>query len=85
MVTYADIAKKAGVAASTVSRALRGSSAVSPETREHVRKIAEELGYRMERLQSSKSESLIGIACPQPWVFLQGSYASRIVAGVMKV
>ncbi len=46
VVTIKDIAKKAGVAHTTVSRALRGSSLISPVTTEHIRQIASEMGYQ---------------------------------------
>ena len=46
MVTLKDIAKKAGVSAMTVSRALNGKiKDISPQTAEKVRKLAEEMGY----------------------------------------
>jgi LacI family transcriptional regulator len=44
-VTMRDVAKRAGVNASTVSRALRGDSRVSAATREEVLKAARELDY----------------------------------------
>jgi LacI family transcriptional regulator/LacI family repressor for deo operon, udp, cdd, tsx, nupC, and nupG len=44
-ITIKDIADKAGVAHSTVSRALHGHPAISPETTARVRQIAETLGY----------------------------------------
>lgn len=44
-VTIKDIAKKAGVAHTTVSRALRGSPLISPEVSERIRTIAEEMHY----------------------------------------
>jgi LacI family transcriptional regulator len=44
--TIKDVAKRAGVGIATVSRALHGSSQVSPETAARVRKVIEELGYR---------------------------------------
>ncbi|MGB9780682.1 LacI family DNA-binding transcriptional regulator [Caldanaerobacter subterraneus] len=44
-VTIKDIAKKAGVSITTVSRALNGYPDVSEETREKIKKIAEELNY----------------------------------------
>lgn len=41
-----DVAKKAGVNPSTVSRALRNDSSVSPKRREEIQRIAEDMGYR---------------------------------------
>ena len=46
MVTIKDIARKARVSIATVSHVLSGSGRVSPETRERVKRIATELGYR---------------------------------------
>ncbi len=43
--TIKDIAKRAGVSHSTVSRALRGSSLISEDTSERIRLIALEMGY----------------------------------------
>jgi DNA-binding LacI/PurR family transcriptional regulator len=43
--TIKDIAKRAGVSHSTVSRALRGSTLISDETTERIRLIAQEMGY----------------------------------------
>lgn len=45
-VTIYDVAKEAGVAASTVSRALSRPGRVSPETAQRVREAAAKLGYR---------------------------------------
>lgn len=45
MVTIKDVAKKAGVNASTVSRVLKDSSAISQNTKARVRQAMEELGY----------------------------------------
>ncbi len=44
-VTIKDIALKAGVSHSTVSRALRDHPAISAKTKAHIKKIARELGY----------------------------------------
>ncbi len=44
-VTIKDIAKAAGVSHTTVSRALRGHSAISAETTARIRKLAQEMGY----------------------------------------
>lgn len=46
--TIYDVARAAGVATSTVSRALSNPGRVSFKTAEHVRKVAKELGYRSE-------------------------------------
>ncbi len=44
-VTVKDIAKRAGVSHTTVSRALRHSRLISPETTERIQRLAVELGY----------------------------------------
>ncbi|WP_437790541.1 substrate-binding domain-containing protein [Macrococcoides caseolyticum] len=45
MVTIKDVAKKADVSPSTVSRVLSDSSAISKKTKKKVRKVMEEVGY----------------------------------------
>lgn len=47
-VTIYDVAKAAGVSASTVSRAFSRPGRVNNETAQRIRKVAEELGYRAE-------------------------------------
>ena len=49
--TIYDVARVAGVATSTVSRALSNPGRVSFKTAEHVRKVAKELGYRSDMLE----------------------------------
>jgi LacI family transcriptional regulator len=49
--TIYDVAKAAGVATSTVSRALSQPGRVNFETAEHVRRVAEEIGYHSSRIQ----------------------------------
>jgi alanine racemase len=60
--TSFDIAHRAGVSQATVSRALRNSPLVSPETREKVQRIARELNYQVDRsaagLRSQTSHTL---------------------------
>ncbi|MBR9912252.1 MAG: LacI family transcriptional regulator [Gammaproteobacteria bacterium] len=63
--TSLDIAYRAGVSQSTVSRALRNSPLVTPETRQKIQEIARELNYRVDknaaglRSQSSKTLALL--------------------------
>ncbi len=51
--TSFDIAYKAGVSQSTVSRALRGSSLVSDDTRHRIQTIARELNYKVDKNASN--------------------------------
>lgn len=60
--TSFDIAYRAGVSQATVSRALRDSPLVNPQTREKIKKIARELNYQVDRaasgLRSQQSHTL---------------------------
>jgi DNA-binding LacI/PurR family transcriptional regulator len=60
--TSFDIAHHAGVSQATVSRALRDSPLVNPETREKIKKIARELHYQVDRaaagLRSQQTHTL---------------------------
>lgn len=63
-VTLIDVASAAGVSRSTASRALSGSSLISPETRAAVEDAARALGYRPNRTASalrSNRSHLIGL------------------------
>ena len=61
-ITSFDIAHRAGVSQATVSRALRDSALVNPETREKVKRIARELNYQVDHaaagLRSQSSNTL---------------------------
>lgn len=59
--TIYDVARVAGVAPSTVSRALSKPGRVSFKTAEHVRRVAEQLGYRTGRMERSVSERGTGM------------------------
>ena len=76
-----DVAKAAGVSTATVSRALRGLEHVSSQTREHVKKIAEELNYSISvtasRLATGKTNS-IGVVAP----FVNRWYFSEVINGI---
>ena len=67
--TMAEIAEMAGVAESTVSRAISGSNRVSSETKERIFRLIDESGYRINsrarslRTQETRTiEVVIGIS-----------------------
>jgi DNA-binding LacI/PurR family transcriptional regulator len=70
--TSFDIAYRAGVSQSTVSRALRGSPTVSVETRQRIEAIAQELHYKVDknasnlRCQHSNTLALLFFEDPTP-------------------
>ena len=53
MVTIKDVARRAGVSITTVSRALNGYPEVSPDTRRRVLAVAREMGYRANAIARS--------------------------------
>ncbi|NLZ54132.1 MAG: LacI family transcriptional regulator [Thermoanaerobacteraceae bacterium] len=67
MITIKDVAKRAGVSASTVSRALSGKIPVSEETKKKVMKAVKELNYQpnvfAQGLKDGKSKTL-GLLIP---------------------
>lgn len=64
-----DIARASGVSKMTVSRVLRGGSGFSPETRDRVMKMAEQLGYVPNRLAAAfgadHASTLVGMCVPR--------------------
>lgn len=58
--SMADVARRAGVSVATVSRALRGSPLVSPETTARVGAAAEELSFAISRAASSLATGRLG-------------------------
>ncbi len=66
-VTIYEVADKAGVAISTVSRVLNNSSNVAEDTKKHVLEVVDELKYlpnRVARSLAQQGSSLIAIATP---------------------
>ena len=76
-----DVARRAGVSASTVSRSLRGSSKVSERTRERVLRAAAELNYvpspAASRLASGRTHA-VGVIVP----FATRWFFSEVLTGV---
>jgi DNA-binding LacI/PurR family transcriptional regulator len=69
MPTIADVAKRAGVAVSTVSYAINGTRPISEETRQRIFAAMEELGYRpnaFARGLASKRSRIIALHFPVP-------------------
>lgn len=50
--TLADVARRAGVSIATVSYVMNGRDGVAERTRAHVRRVAQEVGFRPNRLAS---------------------------------
>jgi len=66
--TMKDIARKAGVSKSTVSRALNNDPRINEKTRDKILKIAREMNYRphhMARALAKKRTNIIGVLIPK--------------------
>ncbi|MGQ4400177.1 LacI family DNA-binding transcriptional regulator [Streptomyces hayashii] len=59
--TLADVAERAGVSPSTVSRTMRGLTSVSPEVRARVERAAHELNFAISRQASSLVTGRTGV------------------------
>lgn len=83
-ITINDIAEKAGVSKSTVSRAFNNSGYVSAEVRERIMQVAQEYSYKPLGTKPgfAKQEcAMIGVVIPS----LQSGFFSNIVEGISKV
>ncbi|WP_300082113.1 LacI family DNA-binding transcriptional regulator [Propioniciclava sp.] len=87
--TIYDVARVAGVSPSTVSRAFSRPGRVSAKTADHIRKVAEELGYRAREVGRTTAKSttkIIGLAVADitnPFNFrvIRGCQAAAAEAG----
>ena len=80
MVTINDIARKAGVAKSTVSRYLNNGS-VSPETRSKIEEIIRETGYtpnNFARSLKAQKTNMIGVIIPR----LSSASTNEVLSGI---
>ena len=69
-VTSFQVAERAGVNQSTVSRALSGDPSITPQTRARVQEAADALGYRVDaraaRLRSGKTRTIAIVVITRP-------------------
>ena len=75
MATLAEIAKRAGVSPSTVSKALRAKDDINKETASRIIAYAVEMGYSVG-IKSNKEKQCVGILFPE----LISDYYARIVS-----
>src|SRR5712691_8353132 len=82
--TIIDIARKLGLSAMTVSRALTGHPEVSEKTKQKVLRCASALGYQPNRWARSlvtRKSSIVGVVIPD----LAHSFFAEITGGVEEV
>ncbi|SER24746.1 transcriptional regulator, LacI family [Gracilibacillus ureilyticus] len=88
-VTIKDVAKKAGVAPSTVSRVIADNSRISLDTKKRVRKAMKELGYHPNinaRNLAVRSSQAIGVVMPSSTdKALQNPFFPEILRGIGSV
>ncbi|MFC6066349.1 LacI family DNA-binding transcriptional regulator [Streptomyces ochraceiscleroticus] len=59
-ITIKDVARRAGVSITAVSHALNGKGTLSAATREHIRTVADEMGYEADALARGLRRSTMG-------------------------
>src|SRR3954471_14808475 len=82
--TLADVARRAGVGESTVSRVLRNKGSVSQQTREKILKVAADLHYVPNRIAgtlASMTSKLVGIVIPS----VGNTVVPEVLAGANQV
>ncbi len=84
MVRLSDIAALTGVGVATVSKALRGSRDINPQTRERILEAARKLEYLPRSAAKTKENfetaGSIGVICPE----IRSGYYARIVTALEK-
>lgn len=86
-VTLREVAKKAGLSVTTVSRALNGHSDVAEETKQAIREVAESLGYvpnlSARRLKMEKADA-IGLILPKENLRFSDPFFSDLLSGIVE-
>ncbi|MDE1191077.1 MAG: LacI family DNA-binding transcriptional regulator [Arachidicoccus sp.] len=83
-ITIYDIAKKLGISATTVSRALNNNPIINVKTREKINLTAKELGYRHNTIASNlrkQQSKTIGILLHE----VNSSFVTSVLAGIEKI
>src|SRR4029079_15539497 len=83
-ITIKDIAKALGLSTSTVSRALRGSYEISPETKKLVTEYAEQVNYRPNPIALSLKERksrAIGVVVSE----IANNFFSQAISGIESI
>jgi len=86
--TLADVAAQAGVSKAAVSRVINDAPGVSAQTREHVRRVIAELGYRPDpiarALASGHGDVVELVIVDDTSVFGTSPYYGRVTAGILQ-
>ena len=86
--TLADVAAEAGVSKAAVSRVINDAPGVSAQTREHVRQVITELGYRPDpvarALASGHGDVVELVIVDETSVFGTSPYYGRVTAGILQ-
>jgi DNA-binding LacI/PurR family transcriptional regulator len=86
IVTIKDVAKKANVAPSTVSRVISNSPRISEKTKKRVREVMEQLGYHpnfQARSLAAKSTQAIGVIMPNSaYHAFQNPFFPEVLRGI---
>lgn len=83
MATIKDVAAKAGLSVTTVSRVFNNRGYISQQTKDKVAKAMQELGYQpneMARMLSKQSSNIIGVIVPH----VSHPYFAQLISGIEK-
>jgi len=82
LVSIKDVAKEAGVSISSVSFALNNPERVGKQTRQHILRIAREMGYL--RVKKLKKRGCIGLISDDYYNLLFGEFYNVVVFGILE-
>lgn len=84
--TIKDVALALGLSAATVSRALAGNTRIPEDTRQRVIRMADELGYVVNRaaqsLATGRSAGFVGLVLTDPGYGREDSYLGEFISGL---